>query len=59
MFVDIIEKLFFRKNDIFPIVLFKFYMSQYFQCLIYFLLFEVKKGKIKMKKMKDKLNTRI
>ena len=53
MFVDIIEKLFFRKKHIFPIVLCKFYMSQYFQYLIYFLLFEVKKVKIKMKKMKD------
>ena len=30
-----------------PIVLFKFYMSLYFQCLVYFLLFEVKKVKNK------------
>ena len=47
MFVDIIEKLFFRKTHIFPLVLCKFYMSLYFQCLIYFLLFEVKKVKNK------------
>ena len=43
MFVDIIEKLFFRKTHIFPLVLCKFYMSLYFQCLIYFLQFEEKK----------------